>query len=43
MFSVFFFKKNKKSFEKGVDICVVVVYNVYKERKRGTQNGKENI
>ena len=31
MFSVFFCEKNKKSFEKGIDICVVIVYNVYKE------------
>ena len=31
MFSVFFVKKKIKSFEKGVDICVVTVYNVYKE------------
>ncbi len=29
------FCEKLKSFEKGVDICVVMVYNVYKERKRG--------
>ena len=29
-----FFVKNLKSFEKGVDICVVMVYNVVTEQER---------
>ena len=28
MFAVCFYEKIKKSFEKGVDICVVMVYNI---------------
>lgn len=41
MFSVFFIFF-EKSFEKGVDICVVMVYNVFtKLRKEVIKNGMD--
>ena len=42
MFSVFFCEKLKKVLKKGVDICVVMVYNVVtKPRKEVNENDKK--
>ena len=40
MFSVFFLKKLKKSFEKGIDKVITMCYNIYRKRERNPEERK---